>query len=198
MAHGPFPTSTAPATLDPAKAVLKAPKEYRVHFQTTAGLFDLTCFRDWAPKSADRFYNLVTIGYYDDAAFFRVVPSFVVQFGISANPAVSTAWKHQTVDGDVVKGENRRGTVAMAMGGKPAQFSTQVFINLKDNLNLGALGYTPVCQVDGTGMSVVDKLFSGYQGKPLQPRIESEGNSYLRKEFTSLDYVITASIVPGP
>jgi len=79
---------------------------------------------------ADRFYNLVKHHYYDNAAFFRVVPEFVVQFGISANPAISAAWKHTDIHDDPVTQTNKRGAIVFATAG-PNTRTTQVFINLK-------------------------------------------------------------------
>ena len=71
----------------------RAPEVFTVQFETNVTLngtayppIVLTVIRQWAPLGVDRFYSLVRDGYYNQAAFFRVVPDFVVQFGIAADP----------------------------------------------------------------------------------------------------------------
>jgi peptidyl-prolyl cis-trans isomerase A (cyclophilin A) len=118
--------------LAPAKLKEKAPDTYKVKFETTRGDFTITVTRAWAPLGADRFYNLVKHHYYDNAAFFRVVPGFVVQFGINANPAVTAAWNHTYIKDDPVTQTNKRGTITFAQTQNPNSRSTQVFISLKD------------------------------------------------------------------
>lgn len=196
-AKGPFPASTDPAMLDPTKAVEPAPEDYHVKFETTAGDFEMDCHRSWAPKAADRFYNLVKIGFYDDVAIFRVVEGFVAQFGIHGDPAVSKPWKGTATEPDPVKESNKRGTLTFAMGGMPKTFTTQVFINFKDNANLDKMGFAPVCMVTGEGMGVVDKFYKAYEGEVSnqQGKIESEGNKFLRDQYKALDYIKTARLV---
>src|SRR5580692_3824645 len=75
------PTTPRPSLLNPASLHAKAPAVFKAKFTTTAGDFVVEVHRDWAPIGADRFYNLVRYGYFTNAAFFRVVPGFVVQFG---------------------------------------------------------------------------------------------------------------------
>ena len=157
--------------------------------------------RAWAPVGADRFYNLVKNGYYTDASFFRVLPNFVVQFGISAKPAVSKAWARATIPDDPVTQSNKPGYLTFATAG-PNTRTTQIFINLGDNAALDQQGFAPFGQVT-EGMDVVGKLYSGYgegapQGNgPDQGRIEAEGKAYLDKEFPKLDSIKSAVIVPA-
>jgi peptidyl-prolyl cis-trans isomerase A (cyclophilin A) len=159
----------------------------------------VTVHRDWAPHGADRFYNLVKHGFYNEARFYRAVPNFMVQFGLHANPVISTLWREARIPADKVTQSNRRGLVTFAMGSKPDTRTTQVFINLVNNARLDPLGFAPFGEVT-SGMDVVDKLHTGYgdappRGKgPLQPRIQAEGNAYLEKEFPRLDYIKTATI----
>jgi len=183
----------------PATLKETAPATYKVNFDTSAGVFVVEVTRDWAPHGADRFYNLVKHGFYDNTRFFRVVSGFMVQFGISGDPATSSVWRSAQIPPDNVKQQNRRGYITFAMAGSPDTRTTQVFINFADNTNLDAQGFAPFGRVV-SGMNVVDKLFSGYgEGAPggrgpNQGRIHSGGNPYLEKEFPKLDYIKTATI----
>jgi peptidyl-prolyl cis-trans isomerase A (cyclophilin A) len=182
--------------LAPAKLKEKAPDTYKVKFETTRGDFTVTVTRSWAPLGADRFYNLVKHHYYDNAAFFRVVPGFVVQFGISANPSVSKAWKKTDIKDDPVTQANKRGAIVFATAG-PNTRTTQVFINLKDNGRLDGMGFAPFGAVDGNGMNVVEMMYEGYgdSAGPDQDQLEKQGDPYLKKGWPKLDYIKSASLV---
>jgi len=185
--------------LDPAKLTAKAPDVFKVRFETTKGPFVVEVTRAWAPNGADRVYNLVSNGFYDDTRFFRVVSGFMTQFGINGDPAVGAAWKTATISDDPVSQSNVRGTVTFAMRG-PNTRTTQLFINTVDNMRLDNMGFSPVGRVI-EGMEVVDKLYAGYgEGRPRgrgpdQMRIQSEGNAYLDELFPDLDSIRTARIV---
>jgi peptidyl-prolyl cis-trans isomerase A (cyclophilin A) len=198
-AASPSPVPTVDprvALLDPAAAKATAPDTYRVRFETTRGPFVVEVHRAWAPKGADRFYNLVRAGYYDDVAFFRVISNFMVQFGINGDPQVNAVWRDARISDDPVKQSNVRGMVTFATSG-PDSRTTQVFINFKDNSRLDGMGFAPFGKVV-QGMSVVDSLYSGYgEGAPRgmgpdQGRAQGEGNVYLRSSFPQLDFVKTA------
>jgi len=204
-AKGPFPASTHEAMKDPSKATEEAPAEFSVKFDTTAGAFSMTCHRDWAPYGADRFYNLVKIGYFDDVAFFRAVKGFVVQFGIHGDPEVNKAWRTANIEPDEVKESNKKGTLTFAQAGRPREKgktaetrATQLFINLKDNERLDGMGFAPICTVTD-GMDVVMKLHTGYGERAGrdQGAITMKGNEYLRKKYPLLDYVKTARLAEG-
>jgi peptidyl-prolyl cis-trans isomerase A (cyclophilin A) len=189
--------------LDPAALNETAPDTYAVDFDTSVGPFVVTVHRPWAPHGADRFYNLVKNGFYDEARFFRAIPGFMVQFGINADPAVSAVWVKARLPVDKVTQSNRRGFVTYAMGGSPDTRTTQVFINFGNNENLDAMGFAPFGQVT-SGMDVVDKIYTGYgegapggQG-PEQGRIQTEGNAYLTASFPKLDYIKSARIAAHP
>lgn len=183
---------------DPAALSEKAPDTYKAKFDTSKGAFVVEVHRDWSPNGADRFYNLVKNGFYDDTRFFRVVPGFVVQFGINGDPKISAPWRQAGIKDDPVKESNKRGAVSFATSG-PDSRTTQVFVNLKDNSPLDSYGFSPIGSVV-SGMNVVDKLYAGYgEGAPRgtgpdQGRIETEGNGYLVKSFPKLDYVKKATI----
>lgn len=186
-----------PALLNPAKLVEKAPETYDVKFTTTKGDFTVRVTRAWAPLGADRFYNLVRNGFYDGCSLFRVVPGFVVQFGLSAYPQVSMAWYQATIKDDPVKQRNRRGTITFATAG-PNTRTTQVFINLHDrNVQLDASGFSPFGEVI-EGMDVVEKFYSGYGESTTnrQGEIMQGGKAFLDKNFPKLDYIKTAVILP--
>ena len=163
-----------------------------MQFTTSKGPFVVEVHRDWAPNGADRFYELVNNHFYDEARFFRVVPNFVVQWGIQADPAVQLNWRTKTIPDDPVAQTNRRGTITFATSG-PNSRTTQLFINLADNPRLDALGFAPFGQVI-SGMSVVEGLYSGYGQTPDQNQIQMQGNAYLQSQFPKLDYIQTARI----
>jgi peptidyl-prolyl cis-trans isomerase A (cyclophilin A) len=183
---------------NPAALNEKAPASYKARFDTSKGIVVIDVRRDWAPNGADRFYNLVKNGFYDDARFFRVISGFMVQFGINGDPKISAPWRTATIKDDPVKQSNKRGYITFATSG-PDSRTSQVFINFGDNAGLDRQGFSPFGQVS-SGMEVVDALYSGYgegapQGRgPDQSRVQREGNNYLMKDFPRLDYVKKASI----
>ena len=187
------------ALLQPSLLKAKAPAEYEVKFVTTAGDFTMKVTRAWAPLGADRFYNLVRHHFYDGAAFFRVLPGFMAQFGLSAYPEVSKAWEQANIKDDPVVQSNHRGFVSFAMAG-PNTRTTQVFINFGNNERLDQSGFSAFGMVTD-GMDVVDKLYSGYgEGAPDghgpdQSMIGNRGRDYLDKNFPKLDNIKTATLV---
>jgi peptidyl-prolyl cis-trans isomerase A (cyclophilin A) len=183
-----------PDLLDPANAKEKAPDVFKARFTTTKGDFVVEVHRDWSPSGADRFYDLVKLGFYDDVRFFRVVDGFMVQFGISGDPAVNAKWMNANINDDPVKGSNKRGYVTFAQTNLPNTRSTQVFINYGDNARLDGMRFAPFGQVT-QGMDVVDSLFKGYGESPDQSRVQSQGNTYLDTAFPKLDAIKHAEIV---
>jgi peptidyl-prolyl cis-trans isomerase A (cyclophilin A) len=197
--------STVEARADmatPAKATAKAPEVFKAKFVTTKGDFTVEVHRDWAPQGADRFYNLVKMGFFTDVAFFRVVKGFMVQFGIHGDPNVSAQWRPANIPDDPVgKASNSRGMLTFAMAG-PNTRTTQLFINYADNARLDSMGFPPIGKVIGNGMKTVDAIEGMYgegapQGRgPNQGRLQREGNTYLKSDFPQMDYIKSASIVP--
>jgi peptidyl-prolyl cis-trans isomerase A (cyclophilin A) len=183
---------------NPAALTEQAPATYKARFDTSKGVFVIDVRREWAPVGADRFYNLVKNGFYDENRFFRVISGFMVQFGINGNPQVSTPWRNAQIKDDPVKQSNKRGFITFATSG-PNSRTTQVFINFGDNSRLDGMGFASFGQVS-TGMNVVDQLYSDYgegapQGRgPNQGRMQGEGNAYLTKDFPNLDFVRKATI----
>ena len=151
--------------------------------------------REWAPNGVDRFFQLVEEGYFNDARFFRVVPNFIVQFGMSGDPATYAKWKDLRMTDDPVKQTNARGTVTFATSG-PNSRTTQLFINLGDNAMLDQQGFSPIGTVV-EGMSAVDRLYSGYGDPPQdqQSNIAAGGNAYLTQNYPKLDFIRTAKVV---
>ena len=200
------PTSSSRARtsslLRPGSLTAKAPDVYRVKFLTTQGEFVVEVTRSWAPNGADRFYNLVKNGFYNNCSFFRVLPGFVTQFGINGRPTVAEAWASATIKDDPVAQSNLRGYMTFATSG-PNTRTTQVFINLADNMRLDQMGFAPFGKVV-EGMDVVDKFYSGYgEGAPNgdgpdQARITNEGKPYLDKNFPKLDSIKQAVLVTVP
>ncbi len=190
---------TPPALLEPDKATEKAPASFKVKFDTTQGDIVIEVTRAWAPNGADRFYNLVKLGYFEDIAFFRVIDGFMAQFGIHGDPKVNTAWRMARIQDDPVKESNKRGYVTFATSG-PNSRTVQMFINFGENNRLDGQGFSPFGKVV-TGMDVVDKLYKGYgEGAPSgagpeQGRVQMQGNAYLKSSFPKLDYIKSASLV---
>jgi len=190
------------ALLRPTLLKDKAPAQYKVKFVTTRGEFTIDVTRAWAPLGADRFYNLVKHHFYDNASVFRVVPSFVAQFGISAYPAVTTAWKGTDIQDDPVTQSNKKGYITFATAG-PNTRTTQVFIDLQDNTRLDRMGFAPFGVVEGDGMKVVEMFYDQYgdNAGPDQPKIEKEGKPYLDKGWPKLDTIKSATLLtsaPAP
>jgi len=179
----------------------KAPDTFQVKFTTTRGDFIVTVNRAWAPIGADRFYNLVKHHFYDNASFFRVVPGFIVQFGISAYPPVAAAWDQANIQDEPVTQSNKRGYLTYAKTSMPNTRSTQIFINLKDNAGLDRQGFSPFGYVDAQGMKVVDMLYDQYgdNAGPDQDQISKLGKPYLDKGWPKLDSIMTATLTgPAP
>ena len=180
-----------------------APSEYNVRLDTSKGVVVVAVHRDWAPHGADRFYELVTSGYYDDNRFFRVVAGRWAQFGIHGDPQVAAAWRTRTIPDDPRKVSNTRGTVAFAFA-VPDGRTTQVYIALSDlSATQDAQGFAPFGRVVD-GMEVADRLNaeygenagSGIRAGRQQP-LFAGGNAYLDREFPRLDRIIRARIA-GP
>jgi peptidyl-prolyl cis-trans isomerase A (cyclophilin A) len=190
------------ALLHPALLKEKAPDEYKVQVSTTRGDFVVTVTRSWAPLGADRFYNLVKHHFYDNASFFRVLPGFMAQFGISAYPAVNKVWENANIKDDSVKQSNTRGYVTFATGG-PNTRTTQVFINFGDNKRLDSDGFAPFGLVS-EGMKVVDMFYDQYGegapsgGGPNQDQIQKLGKPYLDKGWPKLDFIKATVIISPP
>ena len=195
----PPPADTATPAPPPAPttpAVDAAPAQFKVRFETSKGPIVVELHRDWSPNGVDRIYQLVNEGYYDNVRFFRVVPGFVVQFGMHGDPATNSKWVAQPLIDDPVKQSNKRGTVTFAKTGMPNSRTTQLFINLADNAMLDPQGFAPIGEIV-EGMSVIERFYSGYADQPTgrQGEIAAEGNAFLNRTFPKLDFVKTAKVV---
>lgn len=181
------------------KAPAVMPEVWKARIETTQGPVVIEVTKAWAPKGAERFWKLVTTGFFDDSRFFRVRPGFIVQFGMAGDPTVNSMMGSTSIDDDPVKEKNARGTVAFAQAGKNTR-STQVYINLKNNAELDRAAFVPFGRVV-EGMDVVEKLYGGYgewspPGRgPEAARIQRQGNSYLDAQFPKLDKLKKASVV---
>jgi len=172
---------------------MTAPDEFDVLLKTSKGDITIHVTRKLAPKGADRFYTAVKAGFYNECRFFRVVPKFVVQFGINGDPEVQKKWRDDPIKDDPVKGSNTKGTITFATAGRDTR-TTQLFINLKDNTRLDDIGFAPFGKVT-KGMKVVEKINSEYGERPDQGKIQKEGNAYLKEAYPRLDYIKTATVV---
>jgi peptidyl-prolyl cis-trans isomerase A (cyclophilin A) len=187
------------ALLRPSLLKDKAPDTFQVKFTTTRGDFVVTVTRAWAPLGADRFYILAKHHFFDNSSFFRVVPGFVVQFGLSSYPPVSAAWENANLKDEPVVQSNKRGYLTYAKTSKPNTRSTQMFINLKDNAaSLDRQGFAPFGVVDDQGMKVVEMMYDQYGDSTpddYQDQIAKKGKPYLDKNYPKLDYIKTATII---
>jgi peptidyl-prolyl cis-trans isomerase A (cyclophilin A) len=181
---------------NPAAFKEQAPAVFKASFDTSAGTFVVEVRRDWSPNGADRFYNLVKSGYFDGVKFFRVIPGFMVQFGMHGDPAVQAAWTNSKIADDPVKESNKRGYLTFAKPNAPNARSNQIFINFADNAGLDSQGFSPFGKVI-SGMDVVDKINAKYGATPGndQGNIASGGNAYLDKTYPGLTSIKTATIV---
>jgi peptidyl-prolyl cis-trans isomerase A (cyclophilin A) len=185
--------TTDPALLHPATLKAKAPDVYEVKFTTTKGDFVVQVNRAWAPIGADRFYNLVEHGFFTGAPFFRIVPGFIVQFGLTGDPAVNKVWQSANIKDDPVTQSNKPGYITFATAG-PNTRTTQFFINFGSNTFLDSQGFAPFGQVI-SGMDVVQGLYSGYGEKPDQGAITSQGKAYIEKNFPNIDSIKSATVI---
>src|SRR5580658_5130477 len=190
------------ALIDPAHGYWKqsGPAVYQVKVATTEGSFTIETHRDWAPRGADRFYNLVRAGFYDDSRFFRVIAKDFAQFGIPGDPMLAATWRNASFGDDPVKQSNVRGYVAFAMTGPDAR-TTQIFVLMGDRSRQDKDGFAPFGKVVA-GMEVVDKLYAGYGenagggmrgGK--QAKIFEGGNAYMDTAFPKLDKLLRAAVL---
>ena len=191
----PAAAQTKPTLTDPASLSEKAPDAYKVRLDTSAGPVVIQVTRAWAPLGADRFYNLVKSGFYDNVRFFRVIPGFMAQGGMNGDPAIQRVWGRANFQDDPVKQSNTRGFVTFAKTGAPNSRSTQIFINYGNNANLDAQGFAPFGQVI-SGMEAVDK-FEAYKNVPDQGMITAEGNAYLQRDYPKLTVIKKATIEPA-
>jgi len=194
----PPPGAAVPAQLPPP-ADAASPQSFRVKFETTKGDFTVEVTRAWAPKGADRFYRLVSEGYFKDVRFFRVLPGFMAQFGMSGNPALNAKMDSLRIPDDPVTQSNKRGMLTFGTAG-PNTRSSQFFINYRDNASLDSQGFSPFGKVVD-GMKTVDAMYGGYgEGAPnglgpSQDSIATKGNEYLQRAFPKLDYIKSATLV---
>lgn len=188
--------------LSPADLTETAPETFQARFETTKGEFVVEVTRAWAPNGADRFYNLVRNGFFEDVRFFRVMENFMAQFGLHGDPQVQAAWTMATIPDDTVMASNTRGTLTFAMRGENTR-TTQLFLNFVDNSRLDAMGFAPIGTVV-EGMDVVDQIYAGYGESasrggngPLAQNIAARGNEYLEESFPELDHIVSAALVNG-
>lgn len=195
-ACAPQAPSTTPEPAPPPYTPGVVPDSFVVRLSTSKGDVDAIIRRSWAPLGAAQFYEAVSTGYYDGARFFRSIRGFVTQFGLAADPALSAQWRGKRIADDSVLQSNRRGSLVFASGG-PNTRTTQMFVNLRDNARLDALGFPPIGEII-RGIDAIDSLYTGYgdgANAPQQDRIGAEGEAYLAANFPLLDRIIVAKVV---
>ncbi len=188
------------ALLTPALLKAKAPDDFSVKFVTTKGDFTVQVTRAWAPLGADRFYNLAKHHFFDGVTFFRVIPGFVAQFGISSFPAVAKVWDGDAarIKDDPVIRHNTPGTLVFAKTNEPNSRGTQLFINYGDNSkSLDSQGFSPFGEVTD-GIDVVKSFYGGYGGDLDQDKMRDGGKDYVSKNFPQMDSIKTATVIEAP
>ena len=176
-----------------------APKHFEARFETTQGNFDIESKREWSPKGVDRLYQLIKNGYYTDIALFRVIPEFVVQFGIHNDSILNNSWEKYKIIDEPVLQSNDSMAISFARDGVNSR-TTQIFINLKDNHRLDTVDYNgvkgfPVIAKITKGMETVHKFYSTKDNVPDQDSIQKYGNNYLKRNYPELDYIKKAYII---
>jgi peptidyl-prolyl cis-trans isomerase A (cyclophilin A) len=192
----PAPAAAKPSLLNPASLNAKAPETFKVKMTTTKGDVIIQVTRAWAPHGADRFYNLAKNGFFTDAAFFRVIPGFMAQFGIPAKPEIARVWANANIIDDPVVKSNTRGMVTFAQTQMRNSRSMQFFINYGDNSRLDADRFAPFGEVL-EGMDVMDKINAEYREQPQQDRVTNEGKAYLDRYFPKLDRILSMTVMPA-
>lgn len=179
----------------------KAPLTFKARFETTQGNFDIVAIRSLSPKGVDRLYQLIKNDFYTDIAIFRVVPNFVVQFGIHTDSIVNKHWEKHKIPDEKVEHSNNSMTISFARGGIESR-TTQIFINLKNNHRLDEIDYSgvkgfPVVAKVVNGTETIHKFYADYGGDPAneQDSIYAKGNAYLKKNYPKLDYIVKAYII---
>ena len=190
--------ANAPALLNPSRMRDTAPPIFRARFETSAGPFVVEVRRDWSPRGADRFFNLVKAGYFDSVYVHRVIPGGIAQFGFYPDPRINNLWLHKPIGDDPPRESNRRGTITFAHSGLNTR-TAQVFINLRDNTQFDDDKFVPFGEVV-EGMEAVDALYDGYgelapQGAgPDAGQAAYRGNAYLKEGFPNLSQILTATV----
>ncbi|WP_121313894.1 peptidylprolyl isomerase [Flavobacterium sp. 102] len=176
----------------------QAPETFTAKFETTKGDFEIEITRRWSPQAADRLYQLIKHGYYDNAIFYRVVPGFVAQFGNTDSKTMNN-WRSIKIPDEPVLHSNTRGTISFARFGKDSR-DLEVFINLEDNKVLDTLnfedvkGFTPIGKVKN-GMETVDKLYSGYAEEPMSDPNLYQNRDLFYQTFPKLDLIRKAYLI---
>lgn len=179
----------------------KAPEYFKARFETTQGNFEIIAKREWSPNGVDRLYQLIKHDFYTQISLYRVLPDFVVQFGIHNDSVINKHWRKYKLKDEPVLKSNDSMTISFARAGKETR-TTQLFINMKNNKRLDDIDYGgvkgfPVIAKVTSGMENVQKFYAGYGKKPAneQSQIYTYGNSYLKEKYPKLDYIIKAYII---
>ena len=177
----------------------QAPEQFKARFETTQGEFDIIAKREWSPQGVDRLYQLIKSEFYTDIALFRVIPKFVVQFGIQNDSILNNSWKKYKIKDESVLQSNDSMAISFARDGVDSR-TTQLFINVKNNHHLdtvkfnGVTGFPVIAKIS-KGMENVHKFYSTDDDVPDQDSIQKYGNDYLRRKYPKLDYIKRAYIL---
>jgi cyclophilin family peptidyl-prolyl cis-trans isomerase len=180
---------------------LKAPETFKAEFVTTKGNFTVEVYRNWSPLGADRFYQLIKTGYYNNTLIFRAVKDYLVQFGVSEDKPKNIFWQGKNLKDEPVVGSNTDSTICFSRGA-PNTRKTSIFINLRNNFTYdtlnaaGVKGFVPFAKVI-SGMDVIRLFFSDYGNETMKfaDSVYFKGNAYLKKKFPELDLIIEARML---
>ena len=197
----------------------QAPKVFDVVFHTTTGDVRVRAWRDLAPAGADRLYNLARLGYYDSSPLYRILPGFVAQFGVAADPSVSAVydWRKNS-PGAILPDEpthasssgNAKHWISYSASydsitGMATNRTAELFINLADNRDrLDAKGFAAFAKViagegawtdgsRGTGRCEARATCTGTGGwvcdGPEETQLYARGVGYVNSDFPRLDRI---------
>ncbi len=177
----------------------QAPDHFQARFETTQGNFDIEAKREWSPQGVDRLYQLIKNDFYSEIGIFRVIPEFVVQFGIHNDSMVNKSWKKYEILDEAVLQKNDSMAISFARDGVNSR-TTQIFINLKNNHRLDTVNYNgvkgfPVIARITQGMETVHRFYDTSDNVPDQDSINTYGNAYLKRNYPDLDYIKKVYII---
>ena len=155
--------------------------------------FTVVVHSEWAPLGAKRFLDLIDAKYYDDARIYRVIPGFIAQWGVPADPKEWPKWGDNKIKDDPVKTSNTAGTMSFATSGPDCRGS-QVFINYDDSCaQLDSQGFAPFAKVV-EGFDVAESFVKMPKG-PNQAAAKQQGNRYFTEEYPQLSYIKRAALL---
>lgn len=176
------------------------PPEVRVTCETTKGNFSIRMVREWAPSAHDRFLELANARFFDGQLIYRMLPGFLVQFGVAADAEVQRKWQERTIPDDEQKNiPFSQGTVSFAGNGKHSR-STHIFISLDPHgRSLGKADHErPFGRIDDPQQQqMIASFYHGYGDiTELQGSLMRRGNG-AASDYPLLDRIKSCRVEPS-